>query len=103
MRTNSWRSVISVGLAITAATVVIAAECASRHVAAQSGAPEEMPKEIIVDQIRRQGFTCTRAVTAERDRERSKPHEAVWLLKCENATYRVRLIPDMAAVVERLD
>ncbi len=62
-----------------------------------------MPAEIIAAQIRDQGFSCDKALSAERDRERSTPDEAVWILKCENATYRVRLIPDQAADVKRLD
>jgi hypothetical protein len=33
----------------------------------------------------------------------SKPDEDVWLLQCEDASYRVRLIADMAAKVERID
>jgi hypothetical protein len=38
-----------------------------------------------------------------RDAQASKPDEEVWLLRCEGASYRVRLIPDMAARVERID
>jgi hypothetical protein len=64
---------------------------------------EEVPAEIIAVQIRDQGYACDRALSAKRDEKLSKPNEAVWILKCENATYRVRLIPDMAAKVERLD
>jgi hypothetical protein len=64
-------------------------------------AAEEMPAEIIAGQIRDQGYSCDKALSAERDGERSD--NAVWILKCQNATYRVRLIPDMAAKVERLD
>ena len=63
----------------------------------------ETPKEIIAAHIRMQGFACEKPLNAERDRERCKPDEPVWLLKCENATYRVRLIPDMAAQVQRVD
>jgi hypothetical protein len=63
----------------------------------------ETAKNIIAAQIRSQGYACSNALSAERDVERSKAHEAVWLLKCENATYRVRLVPDMAAHVERMD
>lgn len=66
-------------------------------------AQEEMPAEIIAVQIRDQGYACTKAVSAKRDEKLSKPDEAAWILKCENASYRVRLIPDMAAKVERLD
>ena len=64
-------------------------------------AAEEMPAEIIAAQIRDQGYSCDKALSAERDGERSD--DAVWILKCENGKYRVRLVPDMAAHVERLD
>ncbi len=70
---------------------------------AKAAEVEEKPKKIIADQIRRQGYPCGTPLSAERDLERSKPDEAAWVLKCDNATYRVRLIPDMAAKVERLD
>ncbi len=26
----------------------------------------------------------------------------VWILECENATYRVKLVPDMAATIEQI-
>lgn len=66
-------------------------------------AAEEMPAEIIAVQIRDQGYACGKSVSAKRDEKLSRPDEAAWILKCDNATYRVRLIPDMAAKVERLD
>lgn len=53
-------------------------------------------------QIRTQGFACDKALSAIRDRRRSKPDHAVWVLKCSNATYRVSRAPDMAAKVEPL-
>ncbi len=62
----------------------------------------EAPKDTIAAQIRMQGFACDKAQSAVRDAKRSKPDEAVWVLKCSNAAYRIRLIPDMAAKVERL-
>jgi len=64
-------------------------------------AAEEMPAEIIAVQIREQGYSCDKALSARR--EHPELHDAVWILKCDNASYRVRLIPDMAAKVERLD
>jgi hypothetical protein len=64
---------------------------------------EEMSAEILAVQILDQGYACDKALRAERDQKLSKPDEAAWILKCENATYRVRLIPDMAAKVERLN
>ena len=64
---------------------------------------EEMSAEIIAVQIRDQGYACDKALSATRDEKLSQPDEAAWILKCENATYRVRLVPDMAAKVERID
>ena len=66
-------------------------------------AAEEMSAEIIAVQIRDQGYPCDKPLSANRDEKLSTPNEAAWILKCENATYRVRLIPDMAAKVEKLD
>lgn len=62
----------------------------------------EEPKDTIAAQIRAQGFACDKPRSAVRDAKRSKPDEAVWVLKCNNAAYRIRLNPDMAAKVERL-
>jgi hypothetical protein len=66
-------------------------------------AEEIPPAQIIADQVRDQGFPCNKAPTVERDPTYSRPDEPVWILKCDNATYRVRLIPGMAADVVRLD
>jgi len=62
----------------------------------------ETPKDVIATQIRSQGFGCNQPTTAERDRLASIPNEGVWLLQCEDGSYRVRLIPHMAAKVERV-
>jgi predicted trehalose synthase len=62
-----------------------------------------MPAETIAAQVRLQGHRCDEPLSATRDTARSKPNEAVWVLKCANATYRLRLIPNMAATVERLE
>ena len=64
---------------------------------------DETPKEIIAAHIRMQGFTCDKPVSAERDRAASRPNETVWHLKCEDHSYRVRLVPDMAADVRLMD
>jgi hypothetical protein len=61
---------------------------------------QEMPAESLVAQLRRQGDRCDAPVNAERDAERSSPDELVWVMRCTNATYRMRLIPHMAAQVE---
>jgi hypothetical protein len=36
-------------------------------------------------------------MSAQRDPEQSNPDEPVWILACANPTYRVRLVPNMAA------
>jgi hypothetical protein len=54
---------------------------------------------IVADQVRSQGFACADPVSAQRDAEKSKPDEAYYVLTCADATYDVRLVPDMAAQV----
>ena len=66
-------------------------------------AANEISAEILAVQIRDQGYACEKALSAERDPKFSKPGEDAWVLKCDNANYRVRLVPDMAAKVERLN
>jgi len=69
-----------------------------------AGAPslDEKSKNIIAVQIRRQGFACTSPQKAERDKTIGNPDDPIWTLTCENAVYRVHLIPNQAAKVERL-
>ena len=62
----------------------------------------ETPQDVLAAQIRLQGYACDKSLGAVRDRKRSKPDHAVWVLKCSNATYRVSRFPDMAAKVEPL-
>ena len=64
---------------------------------------DEMPKDIIAAHIRMQGFACDKPISAERDRADSRPNETVWVLRCENQSYQVRLVPDMAAAVRPLN
>ena len=59
--------------------------------------------DIVAAQLRSQGYACQAPVAATRDRQASKPLNTVWVLRCRNASYRVRLVPDMAAQVTRLD
>lgn len=67
-----------------------------------SSADGESSKDVIAAHIRTQGFVCDTPSSAVRDTAASKPNEVVWMLTCEDASYRVRLVPDMAAQVERL-
>ena len=61
---------------------------------------QETPVGIIAAHVRQQGYACNEPRKAERDIQASRPNEAVWTLVCENATYRVTLVPDMAARIE---
>jgi hypothetical protein len=63
---------------------------------------QESPKDIIAAHLRLQGYKCDAPRSAKRDVRASRPDEAVWLVSCEDARYRVRLVPDMAAIVEPL-
>ena len=60
------------------------------------------PAEDIAAQVRTQGHRCDGATGALKLVKQSWPDEPVWILTCTNATYRVRLIPDMAAQIERV-
>lgn len=62
----------------------------------------EDPKDIIAVQIRKQGFSCNDPESATKVPEQSKPDEPVWILKCDGVSYRVRMMPDQAAKVEKL-
>lgn len=66
-------------------------------------APAITPPEVLADQLRSQGYPCARALGSQRDGDISNRDESVWILRCTDGTYRVRLIPDMAAKVEKID
>ena len=65
-------------------------------------AANETPKDMLAAQIRSQGIACDRPLRARRDVKQSRPDHDVWILKCNNATYRIARYPDMAAKVEQL-
>jgi hypothetical protein len=69
-------------------------------VAAVAALAQDTSISIIAAQVRLQGHTCNEPRRAERDMLASRPNETVWTLTCENATYRVTLVPDMAARIE---
>jgi hypothetical protein len=69
---------------------------------AQATENEEIPADIIAVQIRKQGYECQNPQSAKRDPAASQPDLPVWILTCENASYRVRLVGNMADRVEKL-
>lgn len=60
------------------------------------------PKDMLAAQIRSQGVPCDKPQRAVRDAKRSRPDYDVWILTCENATYRIGRYPDLAAKIERI-
>ena len=96
---NRWRHRLGRPSADMAAAFALAWWSALAVLAAEP----DGPAGIIAAQIRSQGYACGAPVAATRDSQASGPDSAVWILRCQNARYRVRLVPDMAAQVTRLD
>ena len=67
------------------------------HPAASFATPSEKVAEIIAAQLHRQGVACTTPRDAVPNLENSTALETVWTLRCDEATYRVTLIPHMRA------
>jgi hypothetical protein len=67
-----------------------------------SSLAESEAAKVAADEVRAQGFPCAEPVSAQRDPAESRPDEAVWILDCNDARYRVRLMGDMPAKIERL-
>jgi hypothetical protein len=59
----------------------------------------EKPQDELAAQVRIQGFACDKTQGTIRDRKRSRPDYAVWVLKCSNAVYRISRAPDIAAKI----
>ncbi len=84
---------LAAGVALTLGALLISDALAEENVA-----------EIIAVHVRDQGHACDKAESAKRDEKAHAPEaEAVWILTCSNAVYRVRLVPDMSAHIERLE
>jgi hypothetical protein len=72
----------------------ILAHSIRRHVRFFRRAVAQTPREDLAAQIREQGYRCGTPLNAKKDIRRSKPDQAVWILKCKAATFRIRLNPD---------
>jgi hypothetical protein len=98
---------LGAGLVLNAASSAMSpdeaqAQVQVQQVAQAQPADDEIPPDIIAVQIRKQGYECTNPSKAKRDPEASKPDLPVWILTCENATYRVRLVGNMADHIEKM-
>jgi hypothetical protein len=98
---------LGAGLALNAVSPAMSpdeaqAQVQVHQVAQAQPADDEIPPDIIAVQIRKQGYECTNPSKAKRDPDASKPDLPVWILTCENATYRVRLVGNMADRIEKM-
>ncbi len=67
-----------------------------------AGVAAQTAMDTLVAQVRIQGVVCDKPQRAVRDVKRSRPDHDVWVLTCENATYRISRYPDLAAKIVRL-
>jgi hypothetical protein len=81
---------------------ILAASLEQACFALIASAAAETPMNMLAAQIRSQGFACENPKRAARDVKRSGPDHDVWMLTCENATYRISRYPELAAKVERI-
>lgn len=88
-------------------SVLIPAVLAAALVPAGTGsvglAHAETAADLLATQIRSQGLTCDKPQQATRDTKLSKRDYDVWVVKCENATYRIGRYPDLPAKIEKLN
>ena len=82
------------------ALVTLATSAMNPATAQQLGIGEETPAGILAVRLRQQGHRCDEPARAEPDADRSRAGERAWVVKCANASYRIRLMPNMAAVIE---
>ena len=84
-------------LLLTAALGVVSSSASALAQASDEAA------DLVATQVREQGHDCSEPFEAAPDPKDSEVGERGWILTCANASYRVRLIPDMAAKVELID
>lgn len=63
----------------------------------------EPPMDLLATQLRLQGFACDHPESAKLDEKASKPSETVWFVMCKGVRYRMTVVPDLAAKIEKLD
>ncbi|MBA2126888.1 hypothetical protein DLM45_11755 [Hyphomicrobium methylovorum] len=63
---------------------------------------DEAGTNALAAELRAQGFSCAKAEHAVRNAKLSVPNETVWEITCDNGVYRMTVVPDMAAKIERL-
>lgn len=86
---------------LLSASAIIAGFITTTNAIAADSA-DEPPMDLLASQIRDQGFACNKPESAKLEEGQSKPNETVWILKCENDSYRMTVVPDLAAKIEKL-
>ncbi len=87
-------------IAFAVSAVIIAGLSVSSAVADNGLEP---PMDLLATQLRDQGFACDHPEKAQLDEKASKPNERVWLVECKGVRYRMTVVPDLAAKIEKLD
>ena len=93
-----WEAVMHIRVIL----VGLALSLISTGAPAQPMQSSETVQGMLAAQIRLQGYSCDRPLRARKEAKLSRPDQGVWILRCSDATYRVRRAPDMSATVERL-
>jgi hypothetical protein len=66
-------------------------------------ATDKAAADLVAAQLREQGYACEDPASAKRDPDSADAYGAIWIVSCKNASYRVQLVPDMAAEVEQIN
>jgi hypothetical protein len=94
---------MSLTVANITATVFTVAIAFAGSATAQSNSSTESPQDIVATQIRSQGYPCDEPSSAVLNKDSSSPDGNDWILTCNNAVYNVKLVPSMAAQVEKIE
>src|SRR3954467_1154509 len=95
--------VAALRVALWVGLMVLVTSAMGPTTAQQRSEGEETPAGILAVRLRQQGYRCDEPARAKPDAAQSRADERAWVVECANASYRMRLIPDLDAVIEPLD
>lgn len=87
-------------------SIIFMASAISAGLSASSAIAEsglEPPMDLLAAQLRTQGFACDHPDSARLEKDASKPNAKVWIVACKGVHYRMTVVPDLAAKIEKLD
>jgi hypothetical protein len=76
---------------------IIAALASPPAQAQASRSPRLTPKQSLAAQVRARGHACETPLVARKDHHRSRQGHDDWVLTCNDARYRIVLVPNRAA------